>query len=336
VIMETVIRTENLSKYYGEVKALDGLTLEVPKGSVFGYLGRNGSGKTTTIKLLIDLIRPTSGRANVLGIDPREDAVKMRKRIGYVAEGQKMYGWMRVSELIRFTSGFYSTWDDDLARKYLKRFELDPQAKAKTLSKGQTARLSLLLALAHRPELLLLDDPTMGLDPISRQEFLGDIVRAIQEEGRTVFFSTHILQELEQVADWVGILDKGKLRIASPVDELKASVKRFELTLEGPAPTSIEMEGVYRTAANGRDLIVTARGEPGVIVSHLRDAYAPLSIEAHTLSLDEIFAEVVLGGGEGAAVWMPVVEEKVLPGEEIIESVGSDPGEGGDPEEAVS
>ncbi len=330
--MDMVIETSGLSKHYGDIKALNGLDLAVPRGSVFGYLGRNGSGKTTTIKLLLDLIRPTSGSSTVLGFNPREDAVEMRKRIGYVAEGQKMYGWMRVSELVRFTSGFYKTWDDDLAEKYVKRFELDPQAKAKTLSKGQTARLSLLLALAPRPELLLLDDPTMGLDPISRQEFLGDIVRAIQEEGRTVFFSTHILQELEQVADWVAILDKGKLRIASPVDELKASVKRYELTLEGPAPTSIEMEGVYRIASSGRDLIVTARGEPGVIVNHLRQTYKPLSIETHTLSLDEIFAEVVLGSGEGAAAYVPIVEEKILTDEEPADSVqlsGSGPEEVG-------
>ncbi len=333
--METVITTSGLTRRFGEVTALDGLDLDVPRGSVFGYLGRNGSGKTTTIKLLLNLIRPTSGSARVLGYDPQADPVPMRQTIGYVAEGQKMYGWMRVREIMRFTSGFYEVWDTDLAEKFRDRFELDPEAKIKTLSKGQNARLSLLLALAPRPDLLILDDPTMGLDPISRQEFLGDIVRAIQEEGRTVFFSTHILQELEQVADWVGILDKGKLRAAAPVDELKASVKRYELTLEGPAPTSIELDGLLRLSSSGRDLILTARGEPGVIVSRLRDAYAPLSLETHSLSLDEIFAEIVLGSspGEGAGAYVPLVEEPNLPGEEtaaVPEGGGSEengPGE---------
>ena len=319
--MDAVIKTNNLSRYFGEVKAVDGLNLEVPAGSVFGYLGRNASGKTTTIRLLLDLIKPTSGSAMVLGHDPQKEAVAMRQKIGYVAEGQKMYGWMRVRELIKFTGGFYESWDDELADKYRERFELDPNAKVKTLSKGQNARLSLLLALASRPELLILDDPTMGLDPISRQEFLGDIVRAIQEEGRTVFFSTHILQELEQVADWVGILDRGKLMIASPVDELKASVKRYELTLEGPAPTSVEMQGVLRLAASGRDLILTARGEPGVIVSNLRQAYNPLSIEAISLSLDEIFAEIVLSREDSRATYVPLVEERPLPGDEAAAGV---------------
>ncbi len=316
MIMDSVISTHSLSRHFGDVKAVDGLNLEVPRGSVFGYLGRNGSGKTTTIKLLIDLIKPTSGSATVLGFDPRTDTVAMRRKIGYVAEGQKMYGWMKVRELVKFTSGFYESWNEELAEKYRERFELDAHAKVKTLSKGQNARLSLLLALAPLPELLILDDPTMGLDPISRQEFLGDIVRAIQEEGRTVFFSTHILQELEQVADWVGILDRGKLLLTSPVDELKAGVKRYELTMEGPAPTSIEMDGVLRLAASGRDLIVTARGEPGVIVSHLKDAYKPLSIESISLSLDEIFAEIVLGAGEGHTAYVPLVEDKILPGKE--------------------
>lgn len=319
--MDTVIQTRGLSRYFGDVKALDGLDLEVPRGSVFGYLGRNGSGKTTTIKLLLDLIKPTSGAAKVLGFDPQKDTEKMRQKIGYVAEGQKMYGWMKVRELIKFTSGFYDQWDDELCEKYRERFELDSGVKVKTLSKGQNARLSLLLALAPRPELLILDDPTMGLDPISRQEFLGDIVRAIQEEGRTVFFSTHILQELERVADWVGILDRGRLKIASPVDELKASVKRYELTMEGPAPSTVELEGVFRTATSGRDLILTARGEPGVIVSWLKQAFNPLSIESHSLSLDEIFAEVVLGSDDGHSAYLPLIEEKPLPGKDMEATV---------------
>jgi ABC-2 type transport system ATP-binding protein len=323
--MDAVITTANLTKHFGAVEALRGLNLEVPRGSVFGYLGRNGSGKTTTIKLLLGLLKPTEGSATVLGHDPQTDPVTARQRVGYVAEGQKMYGWMRVREIIRFTGGFYTEWDDDLAQKYRERFDLEADAKVKTLSKGQNARLSLLLALASKPELLVLDDPTMGLDPISRQEFLGDIVRAIQEEGRTVFFSTHILQELEQVADWVGILDRGELLVCAPVDELKASVKRYELTLEGPAPTSVEIEGMLRYAPNGRDMIITARGEPGVIVSKLREAYRPLSVEAHGLGLDEIFTEMVLGGRDGGSRYVQYIADEPLPDEEAgTETVPSD------------
>jgi ABC-2 type transport system ATP-binding protein len=185
----------------------------------------------------------------------------------------------------------------------------------KTLSKGQAARLALLLALAPRPELLILDDPTMGLDPISRQEFLGDIVRAIQEEGRTVFFSTHILQELEQVADWVGILDRGRLLSHGQVDALKATVKRYEMTFEGPAPTEVHLEGLLRLNTRGRDLVLTARGNPEKIMRQIHAGYQPIGMESCDLSLDEIFAELVLGQGETAQPYLPLVSETVLPGE---------------------
>ena len=315
--MDTAIATTNLTRHFGAVEALRELDLQVPRGSVFGYLGRNGSGKTTTIKLLLGLLKPTAGSAMVLGHDPQRDPVPARMRIGYVAEGQKMYGWMKVREIIRFTGGFYDTWDMGLAEAYLNRFELSPDAKVKSLSKGQTARLALLLALACRPELLILDDPTMGLDPISRQEFLGDIVRAIQEEGRTVFFSTHILQELEQVADWVGILDKGKLITAAPVDELKATVKRYEMTFEGLAPREVHLEGLLRMSADGRDLVLTAYGNPEQLMRTLHTDYGPIGMESVDLSLDEIFAELVLGQGAGAAPYVPLVEESTLPAEEV-------------------
>ena len=311
--MDAAIITTNLTKHFGAVEALRGLNLEVPRGSVYGYLGRNGSGKTTTIKLLLGLLDPTSGSSTVLGHDPQVDPVPARLRVGYVAEGQRMYGWMKVREIIRFTGGFYDTWDQSLADSYLKRFDLMPDAKVKTLSKGQNARLSLLLALSSRPELLILDDPTMGLDPISRQEFLADIVRAIHEEGRTVFFSTHILQELEQVADWVGILDHGELLASGPVDDLKATVKRYEMTFDGLAPKEVHVDGLLRVKADGRDLLLTAEGDPEQIMRHLHASYGPMSMESYDLSLDEIFPEIVLGHGEGAAPYMPTVLDAALP-----------------------
>jgi ABC-2 type transport system ATP-binding protein len=312
--MDAAITTTNLTKHFGAVEALRGLSLEIPKGSVYGYLGRNGSGKTTTIKLLLGLLDPTRGSSTVLGYDPQVDPVPARRRVGYVAEGQRMYGWMKVREIIRFTGGFYDTWNQDLAESYLKRFDLMPDARVKTLSKGQNARLALLLALSSQPELLILDDPTMGLDPISRQEFLADIVRAIHEEGRTVFFSTHILQELEQVADWVGILDHGELLASGPVDDLKATVKRYEMTFEGLAPREVHVDGLLRIKADGRDLLVTAEGDPEQIMRHLHASYSPMSMESYDLSLDEIFAEVVLGHGEGAAPYMPAILDAAPPG----------------------
>ncbi len=310
---EPVIITEGLSRSFGEVEALRDLDLRVPRGSVFGYLGRNGSGKTTTIKLLLGLIKPDRGSARVLGFDPQTDPVPMRRRIGYVAESQQMYGWMTVKEIMRFTASLYPAWDERLAEKYLERFELSSLVKVKNLSKGQNARLALLLALAPMPELLILDDPTMGLDPVSRQEFLGDIVRAIQEEGRTVFFSTHILQELDQVADWVAILDRGRLLACAPVDHLKANMRRFELHFEGIAPGEINVEGILRLRRVGRDLVLTMRGNPEAIARELQHKYRPVHIEEHRLNLDEIFTETVLSDHGRSTPYLPVVEEELMP-----------------------
>ena len=326
--MDTVINTSGLTRKFGEIEAVKDLDLTVPRGSVYGYLGRNGAGKSTTIKLLLGLIRPDAGSMNVLGHDPLEDPVPMRRKIGYVAEGQKMYGWMTVREILKFTAGFYPEWDAEMADRYRDRFELVPDAKVKTLSKGQNARLALLLALAPVPDLLILDDPTMGLDPISRQEFLGDIVRAIQEEGRTVFFSTHILQELEQVADWVGIIDRGRLLLSSPVDELKAGTCRYELTFEGPAPTDIGFDGLLRARPNGRDLVVTAMGAPDELSGMLRQAYNPLTLEHRSLSLDEIFTEVVLGGRGGGVESLLMEAEEGASGPALEEDTESVAGSG--------
>ncbi len=289
------IETEGLSKRFGRQLAVDGLDLSIPTGSVFGFLGRNGAGKTTTIKMLLGLISPTSGSVRVLGLNPKKDSKAIKLQVGYVAENQSMYGWMKVKEIIKFTAGFYKNWDFTVASSFCERFELNPSAKVKNLSKGQQMRLALTLALASRPRLLILDDPTMGLDPITRKEFLNDIVRAIQEEGRTVFFSTHILGELERVADSIAIIDRGRLKVASAIDSLKASVKTVRLTFENTPPSGIEIDGLLRTEGNGRDCLVTLTDFSEDKLALLKQRYNPVGLESRTLSLDEIFEAFVLG-----------------------------------------
>ena len=289
------IETEGLSKRFGRQLAVDGLDLSIPTGSVFGFLGRNGAGKTTTIKMLLVLISPTSGSVRVLGLNPKKDSKAIKLQVGYVAENQSMYGWMKVKEIIKFTAGFYKNWDFTVASSFCERFELNPSAKVKNLSKGQQMRLALTLALASRPRLLILDDPTMGLDPITRKEFLNDIVRAIQEEGRTVFFSTHILGELERVADSIAIIDRGRLKVASAIDSLKASVKTVRLTFENTPPSGIEIDGLLRTEGNGRDCLVKLTDFSEDKLALLKQRYNPVGLESRTLSLDEIFEAFVLG-----------------------------------------
>jgi len=288
------IETRGLTKKFGSQFAVNGLDLSIPNGSVFGFLGRNGAGKTTTIKMLLGLIKPTSGTARILGLDPKKDAIAMKLQVGYVAENQSMYDWMKVKEIVKFTSGFYPEWDSALASSFCEKFELNPSAKIKTLSKGQQMRLALTLALSSRPRLLILDDPTMGLDPITRKEFLNDIVLAIHEEGRTVFFSTHILSELERVADSIAILDRGRLKVTGEIDSLKSTIKTVRLTFQDSPPERIEIEGLLRLQRNGRDSFVTITDFTKEKLDKLRQRYSPMSSEVRNLSLDEIFEEFVL------------------------------------------
>ncbi len=289
------IETEGLTKRFGPQFAVDGLDLQIPTGSVYGFLGRNGAGKTTTIKMLLGMLSPNAGAIRVLGMNPKKQGKEIKRQVGYVAENQSMYGWMKVKEIIKFTSGFYGDWDPSVASGFCEKFELNPASRIKTLSKGQQMRLALTLALSSRPRLLILDDPTLGLDPVTRKEFLNDIVRAIQEEGRTVFFSTHILSELERVADNIAIIDRGKLKVAGAIDLLKSSVRTIRLTFENAPPSEIEIEGLLRIQGNGRDCLVTVTDFSEDKLNLLRRTYKPVGIEARRLSLDEIFEAYVLG-----------------------------------------
>jgi len=293
---EPAIETSGLTKRFGSLIAVNNLDLNIPTGSVYGFLGRNGAGKTTTIRMLLGLASPTSGSVRVLDMNPKTDARSIKEQVGYVAEGQSMYGWMKVKEIIKFTAGFYKkNWDASIASSFCERFELNPSSKIKNLSKGQQMRLALTLALAPRPRLLILDDPTMGLDPITRKELLNDIVLAIQEEGRTVFFSTHILSELERVADSIAIIDRGRLKVTGEIDALKASVRTIRMTFDNTPPSNISIDGLLRVQGNGRDCLVTLTDFSDDKVALLKQQYNPSGIEPRSVSLDEIFEAYVLG-----------------------------------------
>src|SRR5439155_13348870 len=189
----------------------------------YGLVGANGAGKTTLIKHILGLLRAESRSVRVFGLDPVTEPVAVLSRIGYLSEENDLPGWMRVDELVRYSRAFYSTWDDAYAEELRRTFALDAAAKIKTLSKGQKARAGLLVALAYRPELLVLDEPSSGLDPIVRKDILGAVIRTIADEGRTVLFSSHLLDEVEQVADHVAMLNSGRLVLSAPLEEIRSS-----------------------------------------------------------------------------------------------------------------
>jgi len=292
--MDNVIETRDLTKRFGRKNlAVDSLALRVPRGSVFAFLGRNGAGKTTTIRMLLHLLDKTAGTARVLGLDSVKNALEIKRRVGFVGEGQMMYDWMTVGEMIWFCKGFYQGWNDAFAAELKTKLELPGKTKVRALSRGQQAKLALLLAMAYRPELLILDEPTTGLDVVVRRNFLEGVIELIQEEGRTVFFSSHIVHEVERVADWVGIIDNGRLIQCSPLEELKAKVKRLVMTFETvPADLAKRLPGALLVSEAGRQAtaIVSDFSEDTLAAAR---ALGPSRLEVEDLSLEDIFVALV-------------------------------------------
>ena len=256
----TAIAIEGLTHRFGKLTAVDDLRLEVPAGTVCGFLGRNGAGKTTTIQILMNLLKPRAGRVEVLGLDAVTDTLELRRQVGYVAENRVMYGWMRVRELVWFTGQFYDTWNHDRVDALIDRFGLDPDQKVKHLSRGMNAQLALTLALGHGPRLLILDEPASGLDVVVRRDFLESIIGLIQEEGRTVFLSSHLVHEVERVADRVAIIEKGRLVAEGAVDEVKGSVKRVVVRMPDGADELRDIEGLRQVQGEGPRLLLTVVG----------------------------------------------------------------------------
>jgi len=293
MLSESVINVSDLTRRFGATTALASVSLSMPRGAVYGLVGANGAGKTTLIKHILGLLRAESGSVRVFGHDPVADPVSVLSRIGYLSEENDIPGWMRVDELIRYSRAFYSAWDDAYAEDLRLTFALDPAAKIKNLSKGQKARAGLLLALAHRPELLVLDEPSSGLDPIVRRDILGAVIRTIADEGRTVLFSSHLLEEVEQVADHVTMIHQGRIALSAPLQAIKESHHCVTVRFAESRPQPPALAGVLRWDrgdGSGHGWTAVYRGGS----SELHAAFANLDGGAHIIaeripSLDEIF-----------------------------------------------
>jgi ABC-2 type transport system ATP-binding protein len=258
------------------------------RGAVYGLVGANGAGKTTLIKHILGLLRAESGSVRVFGHDPVAEPVAVLSRIGYLSEENDLPGWMRVDELIRYSRAFYPGWDDAYAEELLRAFALDPTAKIRSLSKGQKARAGLLIALAYRPELLVLDEPSSGLDPIVRRDILGAVIRTIADEGRTVLFSSHLLEEVEQVADHVTMIHQGAIALSAPLDEIQGSHSTLTVLFSESQPQAPAVPGVLRWDGGGQTWMAVCRGGSGELQAALADRGARIVAE-RVASLDEIF-----------------------------------------------
>lgn len=286
--MTQAIAIHRLIKHYGSRRVVDVVNLNIPVGCVYGFLGRNGAGKSTLIKMLMGMVQPDVGDAYVLGESISDLKPATRARIAYLAEGHPLYRWMSVAEAVRFTQGFYQHWHGEFVEQVLDHFRIARKAKIGRLSNGQKAQVSLALALAQDPELLILDDPTLGLDTVVRRDFLESMIELIQRKGRTIFFSSHILGDVERVADRIGILSDGVLRVDCPTDHFKAALRRVVLTFPNRAPAFPACAGLVSQRHIGNRLelaIVNYEPEHAALAESLN----PESIEVLEMNLEDAF-----------------------------------------------
>ena len=290
-----IIETNQLSKSFKGKPALRGLDLRVPAGSIFGFLGRNGAGKTTTIKTLMGLSQSDSGTAHVFGIPvaDAEGSVQIRRRIGFVTEDKELYPYMTVEQIIRFTRPLFPKWRDDLEKRYLQMFDLPPKAKIPDLSKGMRSKLMLLLAISRGADLLILDEPTDGLDPVATEDLLRELVSIAASSGTTMFFSSHQLSEVELIADHIGIIDKGKMIASGSLDDMKMQYQRLQIVLENPGQLPGNwVDGVQSIRQEGRVVSILASHNVDAIVEQAT-SMPGAQVERFPVTLKEIFLDHV-------------------------------------------
>lgn len=302
---EIVLQTQDLTKYYGRHLALDHLNLRVPKGCVYGLLGRNGSGKTTAIRLLLGFLRPTCGSCEVFGRDSGELTPEIRGRVGYVCEGHPLYKWMPIGALENFQRAFYpDRWDRRIFDEMLDCFSLTRRQRIRSLSNGQRAQVSLALAMATSPDLLVMDDPTLGLDVAIRRQFLQGMIHLIQKKGKTVLFSSHILSDVERVVDRVAVIDRGVLRADCTLEQFRTSIRKVRADRTAHLPEGFDLPGALHCR---QDEAVTEWIVVGTTDEQLERAFSAVPVKRYTcvpMNMEDQFIEFTSPvGNKGLFEW---------------------------------
>ncbi len=288
---EPILSARNLQKAYGKRAVLKGVTLNVPRGVVVGLVGSNGAGKSTFLKCLLGLLRPTAGSIRLLGEEGWELTPATKAKIGYVPQTNRLYPWFNVSQMIAYTAAFYPAWDEGLVTRLIAQSGLDPKQRVSSLSTGQAQRLSIILALGHQPEVLILDEPAASLDPLARREVLTSLLEAAQNENRTILFSTHIMSDLERVASHVALLRDGQIDLFEELDSLKDRVKRLRVSANHDLPHDLAIPGSLRTQVDGHFATVAVNHATAASVADLEHRWQA-SIEVEDLNLEEIYLEL--------------------------------------------
>jgi ABC-2 type transport system ATP-binding protein len=284
---DAVIQTRELTRYFGNKSAVDTVSFCVPRGSVFAFIGRNGAGKTTTIRMILGLLEPTRGTSQILGYPSMQLPSEDRARIGYMAEGHPVYGWMRVGQYERYQRGFYNHWNQQIFASVIDYFAIDPRTKAGHLSHGQRAGLHLAMTLAIEPEILMLDDPATGLDPAARRSLLEAMVCFTRNRERTIFFSTHLLDDVERVADFVAVMDYSVLRACCSADTFRERVCRFVARFPGDPPQTLPpIPGLLRARRTENELSLIIANPNGRTEQDL-ESLGALSLDEQPISLED-------------------------------------------------
>ena len=285
---ESVVEVVGLSKRFRRKAALSDVSLQIERGVVFGLVGENGAGKTTLIRHLLGLFQAQQGSIAVFGHDPVCEPVAVLGRIGYLSESREMPEWMRVGELMAYTQGFYPNWDAGFADELCEMFELAKDQRIKSLSRGQRARAGLLVALAHRPELLILDEPSSGLDPIVRRDILAAIIRTVADEGRTVLFSSHLLDEVERAADEVAMLHQGRLVLSDSLEQILDSHHLLTVRFDQPQPARPQLDGALGWSGEGEEWTCVVNGELQRLQDQVASAGAAI-VDQRRPTLEDVF-----------------------------------------------
>jgi ABC-2 type transport system ATP-binding protein len=274
---------------------VDSIDLSVPSGVTLGLLGPNGAGKSTTLRMMMGLLRPTSGDIRVLGIDVTRSPSDVKQRVGYVPEAHYIYRWMSVDAVLRFARACYRTWNADLCSELLDMFELPRQKLVRQLSKGMLAKLSLVVALAHEPDLLVLDEPLSGLDPIARDEFLDGVLKGICGGERTVMFSSHQLDDVNRLADTVAIVNAGRILVHRPLEELVRTTKRVRAVLQNGRLPQTTSDAIVWQHVDRREWQITIHPYTHDIVERLQADNPVSNMEVVDLGLEDIFKDFIRG-----------------------------------------
>jgi ABC-2 type transport system ATP-binding protein len=300
--MPIAIETVDLTRRFRRTEAVDSLTLQVPSGSVFALIGPNGAGKTTTIKLLMNLLQPTRGSARVLGVDSRRLGLRELQRIGYVSENQRLPDWMTPRQLLDYCRPFHPTWDDDLRRTLQGKLGLTAETPLRTLSRGTRMKAALLSSLAYRPELVVLDEPFTGLDPLVRDELIRALLEAADDRARTVLVSSHDIEEVERLADWVGFIDRGRLLFAESVSSVLARFQLVEVIASNGLSGSLPADPrwiVQGSAGRTARFVDTDHASPGAM-ARIAAAFPSAEIQTSPMPLRDIFVTLAARSAQAA------------------------------------